>query len=36
DRGMPIVIERPDSDSARALTQVAKAIAGKVSVLALR
>lgn len=35
DRGVPIVIADPDSASAKALIEVAKAIAGKVSVAAL-
>lgn len=35
DCGVPVVVADPDSASAKALTQVAKAIAGKVSVAAL-
>jgi ATP-binding protein involved in chromosome partitioning len=36
DRGLPITIYRPESASARSLTQIAKVVAGKVSVLALQ
>ncbi|NEO26074.1 MAG: Mrp/NBP35 family ATP-binding protein, partial [Kamptonema sp. SIO4C4] len=35
DRGLPIVLERPDSPSAQALTEIAKQLAAKVSVAAL-
>ncbi|MDB9313947.1 Mrp/NBP35 family ATP-binding protein [Spirulina sp. CS-785/01] len=35
DRGLPIVIDRPDSPSAQALTKIAKQLAAKVSVAAL-
>lgn len=35
DRGVPIVIDRPDSGSARALTAIAQQIAAKVSIAAL-
>jgi len=35
DRGMPIVIEQPESASARALIAIAKSVAAKVSVAAL-
>ena len=35
DRGIPVVVGEPDSASAKALRQVAHAIAGKVSVAAL-
>ena len=35
DRGLPIVIAAPDSVSAKALTEIARRIAGKVSVAAL-
>lgn len=35
DRGIPIVVSQPESASALALTQIATAIAGKVSVAAL-
>ncbi|MGB7520290.1 MAG: Mrp/NBP35 family ATP-binding protein [Spirulinaceae cyanobacterium] len=34
DRGIPIVVENPDSSSARALVEIAKVIAGKVSLAA--
>ncbi|WP_017324781.1 Mrp/NBP35 family ATP-binding protein [Synechococcus sp. PCC 7336] len=36
DRGLPIAVSNPDSASALALTQIAKTVAGKVSVLALQ
>lgn len=35
DRGLPIVIQSPDSASAKALVEIAKTVAGKVSVAAL-
>lgn len=35
DRGIPIVVDQPESASAQALTQLAQAIAGQVSVAAL-
>ena len=35
DNGIPIVIAEPESASAKALTEIAKAIAGKVSIAAL-
>jgi ATP-binding protein involved in chromosome partitioning len=35
DRGLPIVVEHPESASARALVSIAKAVAAKVSVAAL-
>ncbi len=34
DRGIPIVVENPDSPSAKALVEIAKVIAGKVSLAA--
>ncbi len=35
DRGLPIVIQSPESASAKALVEIAKSVAGKVSVAAL-
>jgi ATP-binding protein involved in chromosome partitioning len=35
DQGIPIVIDQPESASARALTAVAEQIAARVSVMAL-
>ena len=35
DRGVPIVVDQPDSASAKALTQIAQQIAARVSVAAL-
>jgi ATP-binding protein involved in chromosome partitioning len=35
DRGIPIVVQHPESASAKALVEIAKSVAGKVSVAAL-
>ena len=35
DRGLPIVVKHPESASAKALVDIAKSVAGKVSVAAL-